>query len=87
MRRETWKVTMKGTDRVMIIGTDGVAKLGRDSFQHGTRVSFKVCQWDTSSGFRECQLETYLSHGPGRQQAGRRRRQWCTSALRAFGQY
>ena len=30
MRRETWKVTMKGTDRLLAVGVDGVAKLAED---------------------------------------------------------
>ena len=30
MRRETWKVTMKGTDRLLAVGADGVAKLAED---------------------------------------------------------
>ena len=30
MRPETWKVTMKGTHRVLTVGMDGVAKLADD---------------------------------------------------------
>lgn len=30
MRSEMWKVTLKGTDRVLTVGLDGLAKLSED---------------------------------------------------------
>ena len=42
MRPETWKVTMKGTDRVMTLDMDGVAKLS---------VDMKADNWMPLAGF------------------------------------